>query len=300
MTCNELRTDDIEAYVAGTLADADMTRVEQHMFDCSTCFDAVETLQAARRVLAEPVQRRVAWWQTQSFAIAASLLAVIGLATIVRLAQAPAGTPTQLASAETAPGPAADVVVPQSPGPVSVAPVAEAPAAAPVTPAPAPAVAPPSPARTGVADALKALVRFDAPPVLALTVRSAGQPDAISPALSDALRAYVQGDHRRAFTLFAALDGPERDLAAVQYFGGISALKAGRDTDAQRWLTRATTGEQASSAVEAWLYLAYARLATGNARGALSALDRYVELDGDRGAAARQLQDDIRAIAQAR
>jgi anti-sigma factor RsiW len=125
MTCNELRNDDIEAYVAGTLADADMTRVEQHMFDCSTCFDAVETLQAARRVLAAPAQRRVAWWQTQSCAIAASLRAVIGLATIVRLAQAPAETPTKVASAETAPAPSADVVVPQTPGPVTVAPVSE-------------------------------------------------------------------------------------------------------------------------------------------------------------------------------
>ncbi|MBL8139832.1 MAG: zf-HC2 domain-containing protein [Acidobacteria bacterium] len=300
MTCNELRNDDIEAYVAGTLADADMTRVEQHMFDCSTCFNAIATLQAARRVLAEPAQRRVAWWQTQSFAMAASLLAVIGLATIVRLAQAPAEAPAQLASAENTPAPSADVVLPQTPGPVTVAPVTEAPAPAPVTPAPAPPAAATTPARTSVADALKALVVFDAPPVLSLTVRSAGQPDAISPALSGALRAYVQGDHGRAFTLFTALDGPERELAAVQYFGGISALKAGHTAEARRWLTRATTGEQASSAVEAWLYLAYARLATGDARGALSALDRYVELDGDRGTAARQLRDDIRATAQAR
>lgn len=298
MTCSELRTDDLEAYLAGTLGDADMTRVELHMFDCNRCFDTLETLRAARAVLAEPASRATAWWRRPSWAVAASLAAVLATAAMVRWAVGTeSGQVTQVATQTVVP-PATPVEPPA--GVSATPPVASVPA----TPAPAPAPAPSRPAaapRTSAADALRALVKFDAPPVLALTVRSANQPGAgLSPALTAALRSYVGGDFRQAFAQFNALDRADRDLSAVQYFGGISALKLGRLADARRWLARATEGDQATSAVEAWLYLGYAHLAGGDARAAITAIDRYIELDGDRGAAARQLKDDILAIAPAR
>lgn len=289
MTCDDLRSDDVEAYVAGGLGDAEMTRVERHVFDCSRCFETLDVLRAARIVLKEPAAGRIAWGQSPMFAVAASLVGVLAIAGLVRLAlrpvaPAPAGPiastePVQSARPDAIEAPAlvapSQVVIPRDVTPRSR------------TPAP----------RRPASVALKALVRFDAPPVLALTVRGgtvvAGE---VTPELTVALRAYVRGDHREAFTRFAALQTPDRVLAAVQFYGGVSALKAGRTADARQWLTAATQGTHPTSAVEAWLYLGYAHLADGDAGAAVTALDRYIELDGDKGAVARQLRSDILAV----
>jgi hypothetical protein len=245
-------------------------------------------------VLREPGAGRDGWWRTQAFAIAASLVAVLAVAGLVRLAQRPVTPALDARNASTDLARSTRPGAVYAPAPVPVAPPqVDAPSGV-VPRAPTPA------SRRAAGNAFEALVRFDAPPVLALTVRGGDEAAAgdVTPELTVALRAYVRGDYREAFTRFSALRAPERDLAAVHFYGGVSALKIGRPSDARRWLTVAARGTQPTSAVEAWLYLGYAHLAVGDVHGAVTALDRYIELAGDKLAAARQLRIDILATGE--
>lgn len=284
MTCDKLETDEIEAYLAGTLGDADMTRVELHVFDCAACFDTLDVLRAARAALSADAPRRAAWWQSKAVALAASVAVVVALAGLVRYTRQ--ATPVQVASQS-------------APSPTPVAPTAVAPPPAPVTgnsAAATPATVAPSAVPTNIpANPLRKLVTFEAPPVLALTLRSSDQRAEVSPAMSAALRAYVQGDFKAAFKGFSALETAERDLPAAQYFGGIAALKTGRSAEARRWLERASLADHPTTAVEAWFYLAYAHLQAGDGAAAIKALDTYIELDGDKVGAARTLRAEILA-----
>lgn len=294
MTCDKLTDDEIEAYLAGTLGDADMTRVELHMFDCTACFDTIEVLRAARVALHADTPSRVAWWQSKTFALAASVAAVVAVAGLVRYTRQPA--PVRVASSHTVTAPAPVEPTPAVP---NSAPAAVAPAPVQPEAIAAPRTVSRTPSRTP-ADALRRLVTFDAPPVLALTVRSSDQRPEVSPAMSAALKAYMQGEFRAAFKGFSALEPAERDLPASQYFGGIAALKSGRAAEARRWLERASQADHPTTAVEAWFYLAYAHLQAGDATPAIRALDTYIELDGDKVAAARTLRADVVAATSRR
>jgi hypothetical protein len=53
-----------EKYLLGELSGADLEDFEQHMFECSICFDAVEACQVFTQSIAAGVSApRTSWWQ---------------------------------------------------------------------------------------------------------------------------------------------------------------------------------------------------------------------------------------------
>lgn len=285
MTCEgPARSDTLERYVAGQLDEEAMAAVERHVFECEDCASMLDELTAIRTVLAElppapahsrSPHRQAPRWYSQPWAIAAStavlMFAAAGAVWWTRGAPVPAQ---------------ARVVEPSGPasGPSTPEPVAPAPAASShSTTAPAS-----SPDATTEPDWAR-LARFEAPALLALTLRGAEAPAGDNAALEEARHAYARRRFAEAADLFTRAASGGEAPAEIAFYRGVSYLKSGAADKGLADLDAAAASNQAPYAVEAHLYLAYGHLARHDSASARAALDRYVALDGDFTADARRL-----------
>jgi tetratricopeptide (TPR) repeat protein len=240
-----------EAYVAGTLSEAEQDAFEQHYFGCAACLAQVQMLQEVRDGLrrapaAAPAPRPAAASFTPArwlgLALAASLLAAFGW--WWRGGLAPAAGPPAVAV-----GPADPAVQPPP-----AAATGTPPATSPTTPQPS---APVEPADRRTMLAQLALV---VPPrYVPIAVRGGAAP---APGTFDAAMAhYVAGRHRQAAAALQALSDAAPTDPGIAFFRGISELVLGRTDAARDALTRAISADVQPYADEAHFYLAKAYLA---------------------------------------
>ncbi|MEO5823766.1 MAG: zf-HC2 domain-containing protein [Vicinamibacteraceae bacterium] len=251
-----------DAYVAGTLSEAELDAFEQHFFGCSACLAHVQMLQEVtdglRRQPGPVAAHRPsspAWtagpWL--GLALAASLVAAFGWWWQGGLTTTPATS--VIAVGPTAPaGPPAPT--PRTPA-TSPAPAPGTPAS---SPSPAPVPAPASPVETPSRRTLLAPLALVVPPVyVPIAVRGGGAPP---PGSFDAAMAhYVAGRHRQAATALQALSEANPTDPGIAFFWGVSELAIGHPGAARDGLTRAIAADVQPYTDEAHFYLAKAHLA---------------------------------------
>jgi hypothetical protein len=249
-----------EAYVAGTLSEAEQDAFEQHFFGCSACLAQVQTLQAVKDGLrragagsdaAAPAPRTARVSVTTApwigLALAASVVAAFGWWWQGGVTQVP--DPPAVA---VGPGD------PARPAPPAQAPPAAGmgspPAAPPITPAPADPVEAPS--RRAVLAQLALVVP---PRYVPIAVRGADGP---APGTFDAAMAhYVAGRHREAAAALQTLSEAAPADPGIAFFLGISELVLGHTDAAREALTQAISADVQPYADEAHFYLAKVYLA---------------------------------------
>ena len=195
-----------EQYVAGSMPEPERTSFEDHFFACEDCFQTVQALETARGVLVGNAFPQIGH-TTGGFlrgsrrglplrwmAAAATVIVIVGLGVIVRRGLNPIGVPsrteavpeaiaaTQVA-ASTSPAPAVSVPAPNTvPGPASQSP------------------ARPNPPRPTSEGRLERWARVVPPQYVALTTRSAQDPDAdeSSRRFAEAMAHYSAGRYSEA------------------------------------------------------------------------------------------------------
>jgi TolA-binding protein len=238
-----------EAYVAGTLPEAEQDAFEQHYFACPACFSHVQILQDVRRnleslspgALSQSAGRQ-AWWQAgpwAGLAVAAALIVAIGW----WWRNGPPFDPQPTIARQEAPA---------------------APAPAPATsPAPAPAAPPDAPIEAPTRAAqLRLLATIVPPRYVPLTVRGGDAPPRAG-SFDAAMTHYVAGRYGEAATALAALGAAQPNDPGIAFFEGVSALAVGRIEDAREGLTRAIAADVQPYEDEAHFYLAKVYLAEG-------------------------------------
>jgi tetratricopeptide (TPR) repeat protein len=240
-----------EAYVAGTLPEAEQDAYEQHFFGCSACLAQVQTLQELadrlRQLPAPAVLHRTAapGWTAAPWlglALAAGLVAAFGWWWQGGVNRAPDAPPIA-----TGPATASTPTANPTPGPTS-------PAVPPDTPTATPPVEAAS--RRAVLTQLALVVP---PRYVALAVRGGQAPPAGS--FDAAMANYVAGRHRDAAAGLRALSEATPADPGVSFFLGISELVLGHPAAARESLTRAIAADVQPYADEAHFYLAKAYLA---------------------------------------
>ncbi len=254
-----------EAYVAGTLSEAEQDAFEQHFFGCPACLARVQTLQEVQDGLrlvgigsggTAPAPRiaPVSSFTTARWiglALAASVVAAFGWwwqGGVTRGPDPPAVAVGPGAPAGPTPaGPAAD-------GQTPPAAAARSPSAnAPITPPSDPIEAP---SRRAVLAQLALVVP---PRYVPIAVRGGDGP---APGTFDAAMAhYVAGRHREAAAALQALSEAAPADPGVAFFLGISELVLGRHDAAREALTQAISADVQPYADEAHFYLAKVYLA---------------------------------------
>ena len=240
-----------EAYVAGTLSEAEQDAFEQHFFACADCLAHVQMLQeikdgvrrlppatASHRPPPPPARAAAPWL---GLAIAAGLVAAAGWWWQGSNLQAP-GAPTPVATQ-----------VPASPGSPS----------APASPTP-PAATPPALEPGGAptrAVRLAQLALVVPPRYVPIAVRGAAPPAGTFDA---AMVHYVAGRHRDAAAALRTLSDAAPTDPGVAFFWGISELALGQAGGAREGLTRAIAADVQPYADEAHFYLAKVHLLEGS------------------------------------
>jgi hypothetical protein len=241
-----------DAYVAGTLSDAERDAFEQHFFGCADCLAQVQMLQEARDALRHAPAVGLA---SPPPAAAFTTARWLGLALAASLVAASAWWWQGRARD---PGPPAVAVGPATPTPRAPAPASPGspPAASPDTPQPMNPVETPS-RRTVLAQ----LARVVPPRYVPITVRGGSGP---APGTFDAAMAhYVAGRHREAAAALQTLAEAAPADPGIAFFLGISELMLGRTGAARDALARAVSADVQPYADEAHFYLAKVHLAEG-------------------------------------
>jgi hypothetical protein len=241
-----------DAYVAGTLPDAEQDAFEQHFFTCGACLAQVQALQELRDRLAgvpavprapDPRREAVPW-------LALSLAAGV----VAAAAWWWQGGPEAPASASRA-GPAA------APAQLSDSPVE-------------------APSRGSVLAQLATVVP---PRYVPIAARGGESPAAGT--FDAAMAHYVAGRHDEAAGALQALADAQPTDPGIAFFWGISELAIGHADAAREGLTRAISAGVQPYANEAHFYLAKVYLAEGDvemARGELRyARERGAGPDGE-------------------
>ena len=106
------------------------------------------------------------------------------------------------------------------------------------------------------------------------------------------MRQYASRDYRGAIPL---LESAQRGVngEAARFFLGISLLLDGRADEGIRVLDTLGTDRRSALAEDARFYSARGHLLRGDPSSAIRALDRTIELHGDREREARSLRDEI-------
>lgn len=258
-----------EAYVAGTLSEADLTAFEEHFFGCEACLAQVQLLQDVRdRLAAIPARAKAAdpRWSAAPWlglALAAGLVGAVSFwwnaARPARQAQAP--TPAAVEPARPVPPPA------------TTAP----------SPAPPPAAPSPAPNRGAVLGPLAIVLP---PRYVPLTVRGSAPAGSFDAAMAH----YVAGRYAEAAAALRMLAAAGSEEPGVLFFLGVSELATGRVGEGRQALARVVDADVQPYADEAHFYLGKAAIAAGDLAAARRELGVAREREaGPEGEAARIL-----------
>jgi TolA-binding protein len=256
-----------EAYVAGTLSEADQTAFEEHFFSCQACLAQVQMLQDVRdrlasipaRVKAPDPRWAAAPWL--GLALAAGVVAAVGFWW-------------------NASGPARQA---QAPPPAAV----QAPRPVPPSTTPAPTPAPPAPAPApNRREVLGPLAIVLPPRYVPLTVRGSAPAGSFDAAMAH----YVAGRYAEAAAALRTLAAAGSDDPGVQFFLGVSELATGQVDEGRQALARVVDADVQPYADEAHFYLGKAAIAAGDVAAARRELGiALAKESGPEGEAARIL-----------
>jgi hypothetical protein len=265
-----------EAYVAGTLSEAEQDAFEQHFFACADCLAHVQMLQeikdgvrrlppatASHRPPPPPTRAAAPWL---GLAIAAGLVAAAGWWWQGSTARVP-GTPTHVATQ-----------VPEEPRSSS----------APASPTPTSGTAPaPEPVGAPIrARQLAQLALIVPPRYVPIAVRGAAPAGTFDAAMAH----YVAGRYRDAAAALRTLSDAAPADPGIAFFWGISELALGQAGGAREGLTRAIAADVQPYADEAHFYLAKVHLLEGSVDQARLELQYAVDHEaGPEGEAQRVL-----------
>ena len=258
MTCDDVRARDVaEEYLLGRLSPVDQEAYERHFFECDRCFAELEALRATASVLKTSVK---------SYRSPPPLYRWLAMAAVLVLA---AATAVLLLRGRTEKQP-----------PSSAAGTSEPPAAT----------------RPGAGrqpmEVLTRLARFEAPSYTPPRLRSATR----SPDFEKGMERYALGDYAAAIPLLRAAVTRATDPDNARFYLAISLLQAGHTADGIAELETLGRDPQKGLAEDARFYSAYGHLQQGDAKKAIAALDRTIELEGDREAEARVLRAEIEKL----
>jgi hypothetical protein len=299
-TCTWSARDELfEAYVRGSLGDAERERFEDHCFVCETCLARLRAYEGLRAELAgsavdapaaQPAD--VDRWRWALVPVAAGLVLVVAAALWFR------GSPPVPPASTAAVAPA-----PQS-----------APAASPAAPlapeaaVPAPAVAQPEPsvlvtkqakpAASPSVVALSVLVRVEAAPYAPIVLR--GPRDEAAAKFDEAMRRYVRRDYVGAIPGLGAAASLKPDVPQYTFFLAVCQLITGQSDLAVAGLQKAIVLGESPYLEEAHFYLAKARLRQGDIAAAREELQRTIMRQGRLEAEARRLLAQVDALTQKR
>ena len=258
MTCEEIHARSLpEDYLLGRLPPADQEAYERHFFECDRCFAELEALRATASALHPQPSARTPYRAID--------IRWLGLAAVLVLA---VGT--------------AVVLMRERPAPPSVT----------TAVAPAPATAEPEAGRTDRSDTLKRLARFEPPPYAPPRLRSAA-PDGD---FQKGMERYLQRDYDGAVPLLQSASRDAAHADSARFYLGVSLILAGRADEGVRTLNVLAEDPQNVMAEDARFFSAHGHLQRGDVDRAAAALDRTIELQGDREKAARALRAEIDKI----
>lgn len=261
--CQRVREDEMAvAYLRGELSEPDRSAFEQHYFECGDCFQDLEVLWDAQRVLrrekaasgvraatARPAARPAVW----SWAWAASLVLVALAAGVVLRTERP---------------------FPPAPPTATAAPAA------------LPSGPPGSPGRPS----LETLARVEPPPYVSLAVRGG---DREPTSFGRAMEHYVRGSYVAAAAGLRAATREEPASLEARFYFGVSELLAGHPEAAIVELGRVSAGGDDVYADAARFYLAKAHLTRRDVGAARAELQRLARGDGAHSQEARRLLRDL-------
>lgn len=259
MSCEERFSDEaIESYVRGKLDDRQSRALEEHFFECPACLERVEVLQAIAGVLSPAAARRanvLPWRSWQPAAVLASLAAAVVLLVVLR-PELPLPTAPRPRATEAPPGP----------------------------------TTPPQPDHVATAPDYRDLAAISPPRYQPSSLRGRGA----SPELEAAMNRYASGDYAGAAAALDAVLRREPTHLQALFYGGVSALLAGRHEDGVARLQKVIAAGDTPYLEEARFYLAKAYLQRGDVEAAERELERVIALRGDLEVTARELLDRVR------
>lgn len=271
MDCARVAREEVlEGYLLGRLPDEDREAFEEHYFECSRCFDELQTLRTARAELArmrvepESSTRFFFGWRAACVAIPAIIL-VVGLALWRR---APAAPPPETTTAKTSPQ-----VLPER-------------------------VEARTPETTGGSEpTLEQLAELDPPPYEPSTLR--GPLDEATQRFRRGMENYRNAKYTSAVDNLLGARTLDPGAAHISFFLGVSQLMAGQDDAAVESLRATIALGDSPYLEEAHFYLAKAFLRRKDLRGAERELNQVIHLGGIRkGAEASRLLVEIERIKQ--
>lgn len=268
VSCDDLwESGRAEDYLLGRLDDEAATAVEAHYFDCARCLEELDTLRAARAVLAGP----------EPFAIAGSvpprrLWRYAGLAAAVLVG----GLSLRLGLGPSSPPlPAPSPPAPEAPGHTGPT-----------------ATARPDPPLLAGPDVAQ-LARLTPPAAPTGTLRgTSGRPKGFA----EAMRHYAAGDYAGTAKGLENLATDFPEALDVRFFLAISRLLAGQPRAAVPGLEAVVAEGDTPYLEEARFYLAQAALLNGDAGTATAHLRAVTTLEGDLETVARQQLSRIEGV----
>ncbi len=292
----DIGTEAAERYVGGSMPEPERTSFEDHFFACEDCFRTVQVLEDARSVLAGrafPETSQTAGGSLrgsgrglplQWMAAAAAVIVIVGLGVTIRRGLNPVGVPSRTAAVAEAPAAAPQVAASTSPAPAVSVPA----------PNTVPEPARPSAARPDNNGRLERWALVVPPQYVALTTRSAQDPDAdeSSRSFAEAMTHYSAGRHREAADGLQLLADRTPGAAHVHFFLGISELMTDNVSRARVALQRSVDSGVNPYADEAHFYLAKVAIRAGDLTAAARELEIAVEREaGPEGEAAKLLAE---------
>jgi tetratricopeptide (TPR) repeat protein len=298
--CPQAARDDVfEAYVRGSLGDAERERFEDHYFVCAACLARLRAYEGLRAELAgsavdapaaQPAD--VGRWRWALLPVAAGLVLVVAAALWFRgSAPVPMASTVAVAPAPQS-APAASPAAPRAPEAVVPAPVVAQPEpSVPATKQARPSASPP-------VVALSVLARVEPPPYAAAVLR--GPHDEAAAKFDAAMGRYVKRDYRGAVPGLEAAIALRPDVPQYAFFLGVCHLLTERADPAVAELQKAIAIGESPYLEEAHFYLAKARLRHGDIAAAREELQRTIERQGRLETEARRLLAQLDALPQKR
>jgi tetratricopeptide (TPR) repeat protein len=271
MDCGMVARDEICAsYLLGRLSEEDRNAFEEHYFECASCFDELQTLQAIREELPR-VSLELDSKTTHPFlrwAPAAGLAAAVVVTVGVVLWMG--SPPPSDVPASTKAEPPSQAQVPERPQPRGTEP----------TVAPEPS--------------LEQLARVDPPRYEPPTLR--GTPDEATARFQRGMERYRKADYRGAVDHLRAAAELAPDAAHIRFFLGICHLMLGQDNAAIDRLRATIALGDSPYLEEAHLYLAKAFLRRQDLDAAETQLKNVIQLRGPMSGEARRLLTQVERV----
>ena len=251
MTCQDVADRDLaEAYLFDRLSEEERDAFERHYFECERCFAEVEALRDVQGALRRPVAGPAQRAANWSW-LATAALVILGVAAIALVWRGARSTDQELPVASR------EAATPASPSPSQPAPRIDA-----------------------------QLARVEPPRYEPRRLRTAG----LRPAFVAGMNRYQAADYAGAIPSLQEAVAADRAFEPARFYLGVSQILVGQPQAGIRTLEPIAARRDSPFAEEARFVTAKGHLQLGDVAQAARALDRTIELQGEREAEARRIK----------